>query len=127
MARCRLPPDPFPLTSAGMADFAALAAALDRTEKELKEEAAGSLARSGEKLTELLERLKALRVRHAAASLSERATIAAEHDALLVTARHRLWELTVQREALGLRRHDGLAAAYPLPEPLGRLPPVPGA
>jgi hypothetical protein len=41
-------------------------------------------------------------------------------DAERETAKRRLWELVVQREALGIRRHAMLDRFYPIPPPRKR-------
>jgi hypothetical protein len=64
-----------------------LAEAHARTVDEIREEIAGSLGRKGAELEKLL---------------GERAQLC-------------LWQLQVQREAIGLRRHEELFALYPLP------------
>jgi hypothetical protein len=93
-----------------------VAAAQEQLEKEIIREMAQALGRSGEKVDVALLRLE-LAARDVAAATSddirERAIVrfnALREDAL--RARH---ELRIHREAVGIRRNDGLEATYPVP------------
>jgi hypothetical protein len=71
--------------------------------RELNEERAAALLRISKKLESLIEQL------HAASSLESFQAVRAE------ALRYR-WYLEVQREALGLRRHEVLDEFYPIPD-----------
>lgn len=88
-------------------------------EREIAGEIAASLGRAEQRIVAALARLGELsaavdeaRARRDRGAL-ERA--ARRFNEVRGLAEHRLWELTVQREALGFRRHDALASLYPLP------------
>lgn len=101
-------------------DLKARAKALAETEKELRQETASSLRRVAEMLEEHIAAMRELRARFDAAGAEERIAIAAAHDERLALAQERLWVLCVQREAMGLRRHEEVYVHYPLPERLGK-------
>jgi hypothetical protein len=81
--------------------------------EELRSERASSLARVADRfevaLRELAEVEAALAARPGAAGLAARRADALAH------AGERLWVLVVQREALGLSRHDLLDEVYRIP------------
>lgn len=86
-----------------------MAAALGRAETRVRR----SLAR----IAHVAREIDALERRHGSGP-ADRAALAARIDAFNTergVAEHRLWELTVQREALGLRCHDVLRDFYPIP------------
>jgi hypothetical protein len=97
------------------------AAALER---QLVEEMADALRRSTEKVDAALAALR--RIEHAiatAATDAERDQGAAAFNRERARALLAYWELVIHREALGFRRHDEIARAYPIPPPM----PPPGA
>jgi hypothetical protein len=91
---------------------------LARTEAELRAEKAAALARIAGTLEGLLAELARRRESFGRLSREERGPAAEAYDALREQARLYRWYLVVQREALGLVRHDDLDRHYPLPEPL---------
>lgn len=92
------------------------AEALDKTVEELQAERAKSMGRVGQRLEGYLFELKALVARFAETPSSEREPLREQYRALRKEAETWRWYLEVQREALGLYRHDELYAAYPIPE-----------
>jgi len=93
---------------------------LDALKAEILAEMAASLGRAEDRINaallqcELLgEEIDALDARGAGAD-ERRAKVEAFNRQRDIAER-RLWELTVQREALGLTRHDVLQEHYPLP------------
>ena len=95
-----------------------MAESLARTEAELRAEKAAALARIAATLEGLLAELSRRRETFGALSSEERAAAAEAYDALREQARLYRWYLVVQREALGLVRHDDVDRHYPPPEPL---------
>jgi len=95
-----------------------VAAAQEQLEKEIIREMAEALGRAGEKVDLALLRLELAGKELAAATdAAERARLAARFNALrtaAITARH---ELRIHREAVGMRRNDGLDREYPVPPP----------
>lgn len=89
-----------------------------RVEKELVAERAAALARIAGRLGELVARLAETRAVLASLAGEERRARLGEYQVLRAEARLYRWYLEVQREALGLRRHDGLDEFYPIPAPL---------
>ena len=96
-------------------DFKTLVQALERTEQELKEERANTLASAGRKLEKLVVQLQTLRAHIESLPETQRASHVEAYQELHKEAHHQLWCLVVQREAVGLRRHDELAHSYPIP------------
>jgi DNA repair exonuclease SbcCD ATPase subunit len=92
-----------------------LAQALEKTEKELQEERATTLSRTGEKLEQLIEQLQTLRGRLSAMAPAERRAHVETYRRLHKDAHYQLWCLVVNREALGLRQHAELDDHYPIP------------
>ena len=90
-----------------------------KVEQEIQQERAAALGRIGGTLQELIERLGRLRERHADADGVEREHIVREYADVRDRARLYRWYLEVQREAVGLRRHECLDAFYPVPPPFG--------
>ncbi len=88
-----------------------------RVEEELLREKATALGRIAETLEGLLAELCALR-KARPLTRSERAVQRGVYRALRDRARQHRWYLEVQREALGLRGHEGLDKFYPLPPSL---------
>ena len=94
------------------------AESLARTETELRAEKAAALARIAGTLEGLLAELGRRRESFGRLSSEQRAAATEAYDALREQARLYRWYLVVQREALGLCRHDDVDRHYPLPEPL---------
>jgi hypothetical protein len=92
--------------------------AFARVEEEILRERAAALKRISEALAELLSELGALGAPRDHLSGPERASRASAYRALWERARLYRWYLEVQREALGLRRHDVLDELYPRPAPM---------
>ena len=86
----------------------------------LYEDRAATLGRIGGTLQSLIETLDALRLQLPVVSETDRPAALARYAALLDKARTWRWYLEVQREAVGLTRHDLIDELYPLPpaEPL---------
>ena len=94
------------------------AEALGKVERELQQERAAALGRIARTLESLLVRLETLRLRAEAVTGPERAAVIAEHAEVRGRATTYRWYLEVQRESVGLRRHDALDEIYRLPPPL---------
>ncbi len=86
-----------------------------RIELELQEERAAALARIAGRLEALVTQLAETRSVLVDLGNAERRERLAAYRALRAEARLYRWYLEVQREALGLRRHDGLDEFYPIP------------
>ncbi len=85
-------------------------------EHEIAQEKAFSLGRTGARLDELLRELAALAAAAAqAATAEERAAYVGAHNACRERALDAYYALTVQREAMGVKRHEMLAEMYPIP------------
>jgi hypothetical protein len=89
-----------------------------RVERELLQERAAALARIAGRLGELVARLAELRSRFEDLPADERPASISTYRRLREEARLYRWYLEVQRDAVGLHRHDGLDEQYPIPEPL---------
>lgn len=89
---------------------------LDALRREILGEMAASLGRAEDRVNEALLRLEVLdkEIAELGPGVARRAKIAAFNEQRTV-AEKRLWELTVQRECIGLRRHDLLAKFFPIP------------
>jgi hypothetical protein len=81
----------------------------------LYEDRAATLGRIGGTLQTLLDALNTLRAQLPGMPEAERASARARYAALLEKATLWRWYLEVQREAIGLRRHDLVEELYPLP------------
>jgi hypothetical protein len=81
----------------------------------LYEDRAATLGRIGGTLQGLLDALNTIRAQLPSASSADRAAALARYAALHEKARTWRWYLEVQREAIGLTRHDLLEEMYPLP------------
>lgn len=93
-----------------------VAAAQEQLEKEIMREIAEALGRSGEKVDVALVRLDlAARAVAAAADDDERVRAVARFNALREEALRLRHELRIHREAVGIRRNEGLEATYPIP------------
>jgi hypothetical protein len=96
-------------------------AGLDALRAEILAEMAASLGRAEDHVNEallacdLLDREIADLVARGATA-SELAPKLAAFNAEVDRAERRLWELSVQREAIGIRRNDMLADHYPIPK-----------
>ncbi len=88
---------------------------LARVERELQEERAAALARIAGRLGELVAQLGEARSRLGGLGPDERRGALEAYRALHAEARLYRWYLEVQREAVGLRRHDGLDELFPIP------------
>jgi hypothetical protein len=84
---------------------------LRRVEVEIAEEKAAALARIAGRLQQLIDEAASLRAEAAAGG---RRAIGA-YDTVRRQAQLYRWYLQVQREAVGLSRHDDLDAFYPVP------------
>jgi len=88
-------------------------------EHEIRGEKSSSLGRMGDKLERALAELPALAQAAAdAATPEERAAHVAAFNAALSRAEEAFYWLCVQREAMGVRNHDMLAAMFPIPPKL---------
>ena len=86
-----------------------------RIETELQAERAAALARIAGRLEELVARLAESWSLLGRLGDENRRERLAAYRALRAEARLYRWYLEVQRDALGLRRHDGLDEFYPIP------------
>lgn len=98
-------------------EFKAIVQALERTEKELKEERANTLSLAGKKLERLVQQLHTLRTEIEALPEDARARHVEMYRELHQQARYQMWCLVVQREAVGLNQHKELEHYYPIPPP----------
>lgn len=89
-------------------------------EAELNKERAGALGLRARRLEAELERCRALAAEWAQATAARRAVLEAEHEAARGESERLRWNLCVQREALGLRRHDDVDLQDPPAEKLRR-------
>jgi hypothetical protein len=87
---------------------------LSRIQQEINGEKAAALARIAGTLEALLDELR--RIEREADALPARAL--ERHRELREKALRYRWYLEVQREAVGLTRHDALDELYPVPAPL---------
>ncbi len=104
---------------------------IDNLEGQIRQEKAESLGRAGERLSQTLDEVRMLRERLAAliggrlreamvdpairGEISEGLT---RHAELCALARDARYQLIVQREAVGFRRHEDVDRHYPMPVPL---------
>ena|SRR5436190_20412682 len=94
------------------------AEAYARVEQEFQQERAAALGRIAGTLERLLARLEMLRQRAERVNGPARDAVIAEHAEVRTQALTSRWYLEVQRESVGLRRHDTLDAIYPIPPAL---------
>ncbi len=87
-------------------------------EHEIAAEKSFNLGRVGELLEAALAELPALALAAAAAPPGERAAHVAAYNRRRQRALDLYGSLCIQREAMGVRNHDMLAAAYPIPPKL---------
>src|SRR6266581_1478871 len=104
-------------TVVGVKSMERAAEGLARTEAELRWEKAAALARIAGALEDILAELQRHRMEFDRLARDERPRAAQAYDALRERARLYRWYLVVQREALGLFRHEDVDRHYPLPEP----------
>ena len=95
---------------------------LARLERELLAEKAAALSRIASSLEGLILELKRLDESRMESRGMQREEMEAAREAALARARLFRWYLEVQREALGLLRHDRLDEFYPLPRSLRGRP-----
>ncbi|HTI39617.1 MAG TPA: hypothetical protein VL484_18795 [Vicinamibacterales bacterium] len=81
----------------------------------LYEDRAATLGRIGGTLQSIIEVLNAIRLQLPAVSEADRPAAIARYAALVEKARTWRWYLEVQREAVGLTRHDLIDQLYPIP------------
>jgi len=91
---------------------------LARVEAELRAEKAAALGRIAGVLEGILAELRQRREDFGRLPHDERPPAAEAFDALRERARLYRWYLVVQREALGLFRHEDVDRHYPSPAPL---------
>lgn len=89
--------------------------------EEIQRERAETLLRISRTLSTLIEELERRRDHARRLEGDERRTAVEVYHRLRERAELWAWYLEVQREAVGLRRHGGLAEFYPIPP---RLPPT---
>lgn len=87
-------------------------------EVELQKEKAFALRGTGTKLERAIEELRTLEASLPSVPPGERALRVQRHARLRVEAERLRWNLMVQREAMGLTRHDDLDRVYPIPAAL---------
>jgi len=97
-------------------DEARAAEGLSRIQDEINAEKAAALSRIAGTLEALLAELRRIAAEAAASQARERAV--ARHREVREQALRYRWYLEVQREAIGLTRHEALDEMYPVPEPL---------
>lgn len=85
----------------------ARARALESTQKDIRQEGAATLRRAGEQLQAAIDTWRAAE-----------ASGARDEPALRQHAADRLWVMIVQREAVGIGRHDDLYEAFAIPKTL---------
>jgi hypothetical protein len=96
----------------------ALEESFARVERELMQERAAALARISGRLGDLVARLSELRSRWRNLPESDRPASLSAFRLLRDEAQLYRWYLEVQRDALGLRRHDDLDELFPIPNAL---------
>jgi hypothetical protein len=99
--------------------FGALGGApLAAVQREIVEEIAHSLGKAGRKVQRQAELVRALvaRVSREQLSRDEREQLRHEYQRQRLLAERHLRDLLIQREALGLRRHEEVRRAYVLPD-----------
>ena len=84
-------------------------------EAELNKEKAAGLGRTARKLEALLDRCSSLKALLGSATGHQRELLVTEYQDCRKESETQRWYLYVQREALGLRRHDDVDAIYPRP------------
>lgn len=84
-------------------------------EVELLKERAWALKAVGERIEKLLAALSLLEASLTQRHGADRVPLIEEHRKLRAQAEAERWKLIVQREAMGLSRHDEVDRVYPLP------------
>lgn len=84
-------------------------------EAELNRERAGALGLTGQRLEGYLATCAELRDQLATSHPDARPALLEEYRKARAHAAECRWELIVQREAVGMRRHDDLDRWYPMP------------
>jgi hypothetical protein len=92
-------------------------AAYGRLEGEFRQERAAALGRIGRTLERLIARLHHLRDEYRDAPPARQTALEEEYARTHRQAVTYRWYLEVQREAVGLRRHDRLDESYRVPSP----------
>jgi hypothetical protein len=106
--------------------------AFEQVESEIRREKAETLGRAGERLEQTLREIEVFRQqllglagKRLDPSFEDRDRLAreiaqklAEHARLCEQARRLRYTLIIQREAVGLRRHEDVDRQYPMPRPL---------
>jgi len=89
----------------------------DALQREILQEMAFSLGRAEDNINEALLKLELIGKELDALEMGDatRAEKVAAFNAQRKVAQRRIWDLTIQRECLGLHRHDILREIYPLP------------
>ena len=90
-------------------------------ETEILQEKAETLLRISRTLSGILDELVCMKERVPALEGREREEGTRRFNSLCDQAELYFWYLLVQREALGLRHHDGLEEFYPIPRRLERV------
>jgi hypothetical protein len=92
--------------------------ALTAVETEIRAEKAASLGRVSKQLEAFLADAAAVRLQLETTAGEARAPLLKQHAQARAGAEKYLWYLIVQREALGLFRHDEVEERYPVPPAL---------
>jgi hypothetical protein len=95
---------------------------LARLEAEMRAEKAAALGRIARVLEDVLAEMQHRREDFDRLPRADRPRAVDAYDALRERARLYRWYLVVQREALGLIRHEDVDRHYPLPRPLPTRP-----
>jgi hypothetical protein len=114
--------------------------AFEQVESEIRKEKAEALGRAGERLEQILLEIEAFRQeilsqveKRLEPSLADKDRLVkemkerlAEHARLCEEAKHLRHTLIIQREAVGLWRHEDVDRQYPMPRPLSVPTGTPG-
>lgn len=92
---------------------------LSRIQREIQAEKAAALARIAGTLEDILARMGRAEAAARDADGEERDRLLARHGDLRLRALRYRWYLEVQREAVGLTRHETLDELYPIPDLIG--------
>jgi hypothetical protein len=90
----------------------------ERLLDEIAEEKAAALRRIAGRLEQLLAELAAVQAALDVAPTDDRAALVSQFNAAREQARLYRWFLEVQREAMGLLRHESLDEFYSVPAPI---------
>jgi hypothetical protein len=88
---------------------------LSRIQREIQAEKAAALARIAGTLEAILAQMRPAAAAARDAAGEERERLLARHGELRLRALRYRWYLVVQREAVGLTRHEALDELYPIP------------